>query len=177
MTAAIANDRLRKRFAKWDLDGSGRLERSDFEKEAVQIAQAFGTQVDSAEAQSVQDALTGMFEYLAVEAGTTAGGSLSEDDFLRVTQKLIFEDGEEQFNRVLGPLVRSIVGLCDKNNDGKIDATEFASWLNAVGVDHSQAAEAFVNVDTDANGELTVDELLAAVRNFHFGRLDVELLG
>ncbi|MCX2729649.1 EF-hand domain-containing protein [Saccharopolyspora sp. NFXS83] len=177
MTAAIANERLRKRFAKWDLDGSGRLERSDFEKEAVQIVQAFGKNTDGAEAQSVQDALTGMFEYLAGEAGTTAGGSLSEDEFVRVTQKLIFEDGEEQFNRVLGPLVRSIVGLCDKNDDGKIDAAEFASWLTAVGVDRSQAAEAFVNVDTDANGELTVDELLAAVRDFHFGRLDVELLG
>ncbi|WP_243787943.1 EF-hand domain-containing protein [Saccharopolyspora gloriosae] len=177
MTAAIANDRLRKRFAKWDLDGSGRLERADFEKEAVQIAQAFGKDVESAEAQAVRDALTGLFEYLANAGGLTAGGALSEDEFLRITQKLIFEDGEAEFNKVLGPLVRSIIGLCDKNADGKIDAEEFASWLNAVGLDRAHAAQAFVDVDTDSNGELTADELLAAVREFHFGRLDVELLG
>ncbi|MFR9728445.1 EF-hand domain-containing protein [Saccharopolyspora sp. MS10] len=177
MTAAIANERLRKRFAKWDLDGSGRLERSDFEQEAVQIARAFGKNVESLEAQTVRDAFNGLFDYLAESAGVSAGGSLTEEDFLRVTGKLIFEDGEGEFNRVLGPVMSSIVGLCDRDADGVIDAQEFAAWLNAVGVDRAHAAEAFVDVDTDANGKLTVAELLAAVRDFHFGRLHVELLG
>lgn len=177
MTAAIANDRLRKRFAQWDSDGTGTLERTDFEKEAVQIAQAFGKSPKDAEAKALRDALTGLFEHLAREAGISTTGSLSEDEFVRITEKLIFEDGESAFNDALGPVVRGIVGLCDKNADGQINATEFASWLTAVGVDRSQAAEAFVTLDTDASGELSVDELLAAVREFHFGRLDVELLG
>ncbi|WP_433869045.1 EF-hand domain-containing protein [Saccharopolyspora sp. CA-218241] len=179
MTAAtdIANERLRKRFARWDQNSNGTLEQADFEKEAAQIAQAFGKSADSAEAQALHAAFAGMFRHLAVEAGAGADGMLSEEDFVRVTQKLMFQDGEEAFNTVLGPVMRSIVGLCDKNADGQINADEFVAWLGAVGVDSAQAADAFRQVDTNGNGELSIEELLEAVRNFHFGRLEVELLG
>ncbi len=177
MSNAIANERLRKRFARWDLDGSGSLEQADFQKEAEQIAQAFDKSPSGDAAKALEDAFTGMFQYLAQDAGVSTSGSLAEDDFVRVAQKLMFEDGEEAFNNVLGPVMRGIVGLCDKNEDGQINRQEFASWLNAVGVDHSEAAGAFDRVDTNGNGELSVDELLEAVRRFHYGDLDVELLG
>ncbi|MBE9373691.1 EF-hand domain-containing protein [Saccharopolyspora sp. HNM0983] len=177
MSNATATERLRKRFAKWDVDGSGSLEQADFQKEAEQIAQAFGKSPSGKEAAELNDAFASMFRHLAEDAGIGAAGSLTEDDFVRVAQKLMFEDGAESFNRVLGPVMRGIVGLCDKNADGQINRQEFASWLTAVGVDDAQATDAFDRVDTNGNGELTVDELLDAVRQFHFGELDVELLG
>ena len=177
MSNAIANERLRKRFARWDLDGSGSLEQADFAKEAGQIARAFDKSPSSAEAKALENAFTSMFQHLAQDAGISASGSLTEDDFVRVAQKLMFEDGEQAFNDVLGPVMRGIVGLCDKNADGQINRQEFASWLNALGLDQSEAAGAFDQVDTNRNGELSVNELLDAVRQFHFGELDVELLG
>jgi Ca2+-binding EF-hand superfamily protein len=175
MTTTVANERLQKRFAKWDHDGSGRLERADFEKEAAQIAQAFGKSVDSADVQPIKNALIGLYEYVAQEAG--ANGSVTEAQFMDVTGNLIFEKGEAEFNRALTPVVQGIVALCDKNNDGKINGAEFATWLTALGMDQSQAAEAFQKVDKNGNGELSTDELLAAVRDYHFGKSDVELLG
>ena len=177
MTTAIAEERLRKRFAKWDADGSGSLERSDFAQEAEKIAQALGQSTSSPAAQQLRDAFTAMIDHLAEDAGVGPAGSLSEQDFTRVANKLMFEDGEAAFNGVLGPVMRGIVGLCDKNADGQINGEEFATWLTAIGVDRSQAGDAFQKVDTNGNGELSVDELLAAVRAFHFGELDVELLG
>ncbi|MBB5158798.1 EF-hand domain-containing protein [Saccharopolyspora phatthalungensis] len=175
MTTAIANDRLLKRFEKWDSDASGTLERGDFEMEAIKVARAFGKDLASAEARALTDAFTGLFDYLAQEAGTA--DSISRGDFVRVNENLIFEQGEASFNRVLGPVVQAIVGLCDKNDDGQINAEEFASWLSGVGMSRAEAQDAFAKVDTNGNGELSVDELLAAVRKYHFGQLDVELLG
>ena len=177
MTAAIANDRLRKRFAKWDLDGSGSLERSDFVQEAENVVRAFGADAQSPQAEELRAAFTTLFDHLATRAGQTPAGSLSEEQFLQVAEGMVTEGGEADFDRVLGPVVQGIVGLCDRNNDGVIDAGEFASWLTAVGVDRSQAAAAFVDIDTNGDGELSVAELLSAVRDFHFGRSDVELLG
>ena len=177
MDATIANERLRKRFAKWDVDGSGSLERADFEKEAMQIARSFGKDPEGPEARELRDAFVGMFTHLAEQAGIPADGSLSEDQFVEAAGKLVGEGAEASFNRVLGPVMRGIVGLCDKNADGQINGEEFATWLTAIGVDRSQAGDAFQKVDTNGNGELSVDELLAAVRAFHFGELDVELLG
>ena len=177
MTTAIANDRLKKRFEKWDSDGNGSLERGDFTEEAAKIAFKFGKDADSAEATALKDAFDGLFDFLAREAGVGADGSISEEAFVNVSGNLIFEAGEAAFNRALGPVVKAIVGLCDKNADGQINSQEFASWLTAIGVNGDEAADAFSKVDADGDGELSLDELLGAVREYHFGRLELELLG
>jgi Ca2+-binding EF-hand superfamily protein len=177
MSNAIASDRLKKRFAKWDADGNGTLERGDFQEEAAKIAFNFGKDADSAEVTALKDAFNGLFDFLAREAGVGADGSISEEAFTNVTGNLIFEAGEAAFNRALGPVVKAIIGLCDKNGDGLINGAEFASWLTAVGVNGDEAAEVFGRVDADGDGELSLDELLGAVREYHFGQLEVELLG
>ncbi|NSC24382.1 EF-hand domain-containing protein [Streptomyces albus subsp. chlorinus] len=177
MTTAIANDRLQKRFEKWDADANGVLERADFQEEAAKIAHGFGKAQESREVQALKDAFNGLFDYLAREAGVGPEGQLTKDQFLQVTGDLIFQSGEANFNRVLGPVVKAIIGICDKNADGQINAEEFEAWLGGIGVNRAEAKEAFQQVDTDNDGELSLEELLAAVREYHFGRLDVELLG
>ncbi|MEU9184383.1 EF-hand domain-containing protein [Streptomyces sp. NPDC048484] len=177
MSTEIANNRLKKRFEKWDTDGSGVLERSDFESEAAKIAENFGKSPGSPEVQALNDAFQGLFDHLVQEAGTSGQGSLTQDQFLGVTGNLIFSKGEADFNRALGPVVGAIIGLCDQNADGRISREEFASWLTAVGVGPDRAPGVFEQVDTDGNGELSQDELLAAVRDYHYGRSNVELLG
>ena len=177
MTTAIANDRLRQRFAKWDVDGSGTLERTDFEREADRITSLFGAQPQSREAGALKEALRNLFDYHAQEAGVPPNGSVNEEQFMQINEKLMFAEGEASFNRVLRPVMQALVGLCDRNDDGMINQAEFTQWLKGVGVSESAARDAFRQIDSDNSGELTVDELLAAVRNFHFGKLDVPLLG
>ncbi|MFV0138028.1 EF-hand domain-containing protein [Streptomyces sp. HMX87] len=177
MTTALANDRLLKRFQKWDADADGQLEREDFTEEAAKIAHAFGKAPDAREVQALRDAFDSLYNYLAREAGVPSGGAISQDAFLRVTGNLIYQGGEANFNRALGPVVKAIIGICDKNADGKINAEEFEAWMAGIGVNRSEAREAFTQVDTNGDGELSLNELLAAVRDYHFGRLDVELLG
>jgi Ca2+-binding EF-hand superfamily protein len=177
MTTAITTDRLRQRFAKWDVDGSGSLERADFEREADRVAGAFGAEPRSREAKALKDAFRNLFEYHAKEAGVSGNGSVSEDQFLRINEKLMFSEGEASFNRVLRPVMEALVGLCDSDHNGRINQEEFTQWLKGVGVSESDARAAFHQIDTDRSGELTVEELLAAVRNFHYGKLDVPLLG
>lgn len=42
MTTAVRNDRLKQRFQKWDVNGNGYIERSDYEAEAQRIIKALG---------------------------------------------------------------------------------------------------------------------------------------
>lgn len=177
MTTSIANDRLRQRFAKWDSDGDGRLQRSDFEEEANRIAGAFGAEPRSRETKALQEAFDNLFDYHAAEAGVPGDGAVSEDQFMRINENLMFSEGEASFNRVLRPVMQALVGLCDRNDDGMINSEEFIQWLKGVGVDEATARDAFAQIDIDHDGELSVDELLGAVRNFHYGKLDVPLLG
>lgn len=177
MTTAAANERLKQRFDQWDHNGDGTLQRSDFEQEASQIVRTFGVSESSPEARALHDAMVNLYEYHAQEAGVGTDGAIDESQFMRVNENLIFEQGEAAFNRVLSPLIKAIIGLCDKNADGRINNDEFRAWLRGIGVPESQAEDAFRQIDTTGDGELSEKELLAAVRNFHFGKLDVPLLG
>jgi Ca2+-binding EF-hand superfamily protein len=177
MTTTVKNDRLKKRFEKWDVDANGRIDRSDYEAEARRIIKAFGEDPASPQARAVRDAYIGMYEFLASKAGVGANGSLTEEQFLEVVEAQIFTEGDSGFNRVVRPTIAAILGLCDTDGDGEVNRKEFGKWLDAVGVEQSAVKAAFDAIDTNGSGKLTVDELVAAVRSYHYGTLDVPLLG
>ncbi|MER5492656.1 EF-hand domain-containing protein [Streptomyces sp. LE64] len=176
MSTAIANARLEKRFQRWDTDGNGLLEAGDFQAEASRIAENIGRS-DSPQAEALTAAFVGLYEHLAGLAGVPAGQGLTREQFLEVTGALLFSEGEASFNRALSPLVKAIIGICDDDHNGQIDASEFRSWLVGIGLPAGESEGLFDKVDTDGNGLLSEDELLRVLREFHFGRLDVELLG
>jgi Ca2+-binding EF-hand superfamily protein len=177
MTTNVKNDRLEKRFDKWDVDGNGRIERTDFEAEAQRILQAFGEPPNSPQGRAVLESFTSTFEYLAEQAGVGRTGSLDKDRFMNVIETEVFQGGDAGFGRVVRPMIQAILNLCDTDGDGEVNRDEFAKWLGAVGIDGSKADEAFDAIDSNRSGSLTVDELVNAVKAFHFGTLDVPLLG
>ncbi|HET9381070.1 MAG TPA: EF-hand domain-containing protein [Streptomyces sp.] len=174
MSTDVANARLAKRFDKWDTDGNGVLEAGDLQGEAARIADNLG-KAGTPEALELQKAFQGLYDVLAEQSGADSG--ISREQFLSAAGDLLFEQGEAAFNRALGPVVKALIGLCDDNHDGEIDGGEFQSWLTAIGVADTEASEAFAKVDANGDGRLSEEELLTAVREFHFGRLEVELLG
>ncbi|NUT93896.1 MAG: EF-hand domain-containing protein [Saccharothrix sp.] len=174
MTTAVKNERLEKRFDKWDVDGNGVIERSDLEAEAHRILAAFGEPPVSPKGRAVIDSFVGTFEYLAQKAESP---SLDRESFLRVIETEVFKSGDAGFARVVRPMIQAILNVCDTDGDGEINPSEFARWLGAVGVDPMTAKTAFSKIDTDGSGVLTVDELVNAVKAYHFGTLEAELLG
>lgn len=177
MTTAVKNERQIQRFQKWDVNGNGRIERSDYEAEAMRIIKAFGVSPDVPQGKAVLDAFRGMFEYQATEAGVGPDGALTQEQFIAVNDKLMFKDGDVGFSRLLRPTIRAIVDLCDTDGDGEVSQTEFKKWMKAIGVSGADADAAFSAIDRDGSGQLSVEELVNAVRDFHYGTLDVPLLG
>jgi Ca2+-binding EF-hand superfamily protein len=168
-------DRLKRRFQRWDTDGSGSLERSDFEREASAVAQRLGESPGSPQAKRLNQALTGMFEGIAKDAGVSPTGNVSWDQFQQVAQRWM-ESSDQKLRQYLRPMVEAVVGMADKSGNGMIEREEFARWISAIGVDRSQAARTFDQIDTNGNGELSVDEVLQACVDFHLGKSDFDIL-
>lgn len=177
MTTAVKNERLELRFDKWDSDGNGRIERSDLEAEAHRILAAFGESPSTPQGRALLESFTGTFEYLAERAGVGRGGGLDRQQFLQVIEAEVFQGGDAGFGRVVRPMIQAILNVCDTDGDGEVNPTEFAKWLKAAGVSKAKADESFRLIDTNGSGSLTVDELVAAVKAYHFGTLDVPLMG
>ncbi|SFS73208.1 EF-hand domain-containing protein [Saccharopolyspora flava] len=172
---SVARGRMKNRFDRWDRDGLGGLRREDFEREARHIAAAFGADPEAPEAVRLREALRGLFDLCADQAGVSPDAAISEVQFLKVSEDLIFEQGEAAFNRALRPVAAGVIGVCDRDGDGRIDRAEFVRWLTALGLDDARADEAFEHV-AGGTATLGLDELLAAIRDYHYGRLDVELI-
>lgn len=176
MTNAIQEARLRDRFDMWDRDGNGAVERADWEGEAQRILSALGVPSESPKGQALSGAYVGMWSYLAAQAGVGDGGSLSFDAFRSVAQQGVLDRGQQGFNDVVRPTIRAVADLCDADGDGQINPDEFKTWLTAIGADQSTADSAFQKIDTDGNGQLSLEELVSAVHKYHSGELEFSLL-
>ncbi|MER6714973.1 MULTISPECIES: EF-hand domain-containing protein [unclassified Streptomyces] len=170
-------ERLRQRFELYDTDGDGRVRRGDLEAEARRIVEAFGEPDGSPKAQALLHAYPHMWDYMMEKAGRDPGDSLSADEFVAIADAQMLSQGAAGFSTMLRPSIRAMVDLCDIDGDGQVDPAEFRKWLAAIGNDRVDADEVFGQVDTDGNGQLSVEELVAAVGRYHAGELDAPLLG
>lgn len=177
MPTTVQQERLEQRFAHWDADGSGTIEKSDFDTEAAQIIAGFGAEAGSAKATGVTEAFSGMWDKLAGWGGIGTDGSLTLEQFISVVDEHMLQPGDEGFDGLLRPTITAIVNLVDTDDDGQVNPAEYKVWLAAIGVDESTAESTFGEIDTNGNGQLSVDELVDAVKAFHAGTLDVSLLG
>ncbi|WP_030750315.1 EF-hand domain-containing protein [Streptomyces griseus] len=178
MTTSVQLDRTQKRFELWDINGDGRIDRSDWNAEAERILQSFGEAPSSPAGKQLLDAYLGMWAFFADKAGIDERtGALTPEQFNHIAEEHILENGGAGFGRVVKPTIQAIVELVDVDGDGQVDPAEFKTWLDAIGVRGVQPAEAFAQIDADGDGRLSVEELVQAVRAFHLGEIDVPLLG
>jgi Ca2+-binding EF-hand superfamily protein len=117
-----------------------------------------------------------MWNYLAGQAGTGTS-TLTLDQFEQVIDSHIVNPDDTEFSDVLRDAIKAVAGLFDRDAKGAVTPEGLTSWLKAVGADTSKAREMFRQIDVDDDGDLTVDELMQAVRDYPAGKLDVSVLG
>jgi Ca2+-binding EF-hand superfamily protein len=170
-------ERLGQRFAKWDVNGDGIIDRRDFEAEAHRILKAFNESESTPKGKQVVAGFTGMFDYLADRAGQGAQGELTPEQFAAVAVQEVINRGDAGFATVVRPVIQAILSLADADGDGQVSPNEFRTWMKAIGVSESDAIESFKKIDVNGDGHLSIDELVIAVRKYHSGELNVPLLG
>lgn len=173
----VQRERLARRFDLWDNNHSGRIDRSDFKAEAQEILGQFNESETSPRGKAVMDAYLQMWDVIAEQAGISPNGDLDKDAYIESAERTVLEKGDKGFAEVVRPTIRAIVDLCDTDGSGQISSEEWKRWAKAIGMSPQKAQEAFQGIDTDRSGQLSTDELVQVVNDYHAGRTDVELLG
>lgn len=177
MTASVQDSRLKRRFELWDSNGDGTIDKGDYETEARRILHSFGERESTPKGRALMSAYLGMWDKLAAKAKVGPQGTVTMEQFLRVSEQEVVSGGDAGFDRNLRPTIEAIVDICDTDGDGEVSPAEFTRWMRAAGVDEHQADQAFRQLDTDQSGHLSVEELVEAVKAYHQGTLDINLLG
>jgi Ca2+-binding EF-hand superfamily protein len=175
MTSAN-HERLREHFESLDVDADGHIELEEWEAPARRILEALGESDTSPKAQAVLGSYEKMWNYLVERAGPDTS-RLTLGEFEHVVDNHVVNPDDADFNNALRDAISAIAGLVDRDAKGAVTPEGFTSWLRAVGADASKAREAFRRIDDDDDDDLTVDELVQAVRDYHAGKLGVSVLG
>jgi Ca2+-binding EF-hand superfamily protein len=174
--ASGKHERLQRHFESLDVDADGHLEPEEWEAPARGILEALGEPSTSSRARAVIASYQEMWNYLAGQAGPGTS-VLTFGQFEHVIDSHMVNPDDTDFSDVLRNAISAVAGLFDRDAKGAVTPEGFTNWLKAVGADISKAQETFREIDVDDDGDLTVDELMQAARDYYAGKLDVSVLG
>lgn len=163
----LLRHKLDRSFHRLDTDGNGYVERGDLQDVGARLIRGFGESPTSFRGRAVAVRLDAVWQELAAYADADRDGRLSAAEY-HAGMRAAFIEGPA-FDPVFRPAAEAVAALCDADGDGRLEREEFAVLQRAFNTPPEQAAVAFERIDTDHDGRLLVDELVAAIRAYYVG--------
>lgn len=163
-TALLAR-KIDRAFGYLDADGDGRIETEDVVALGDRLLSAFGVTQASPKGQAVLSSFGLFWTTLLGEMDTDSDGMIAPAEY-RAGMTAAFVDGPH-FERAFRPAAEAVAQLCDTDGDGRVGRDEFRRMHEAFGAAPEDTDAAFRKLDTSGDGTLTVDELVAAARDFY----------
>ncbi|MBG6136575.1 EF-hand domain-containing protein [Longispora fulva] len=164
MTSELLIEKLNRGFAQLDVNGNGQIDRDDVLGLGSRILLGFGESPTSAKGIQVLDSYDALWEQLTAHADADGDGVISPQEY-RDGMTGAFVHGDK-LDSVFQPAAEAVMRIADTDGDGTIDREEFETLLRAFGTDGADIDAAFAALDTDGSGQLTVDEMVAAAREY-----------
>ena len=166
--SAFLDRKLARRFATYDSDGDGYVDRADFERAVARLGEAFGHPPDSEALGRLRDLVLALWDRLVRAADLDGDGRITEDEY-----KSAFAAGllvtPESFADGYVPFLDALMAVADRDGDGKLTRDEQVLWQGALmNLPEGDAREVFGRLDTDADGLISSAAMLEAIREFYF---------
>ncbi len=161
----VLQHRIDSTFAHYDVNGNGVIELADVYALANRLLQAFGEPASSERGRELVEAYDRFWEMLAEYCDTDRDGRIGPAEYRDAMIEAFVEGGP--INVDLLEIVQSLLAIADTNGDGRVDADEFRVLLKARGLGDEESRTAFTHLDLDGDGAISVDEYVAAVRDYY----------
>ncbi|MFD8419746.1 MULTISPECIES: EF-hand domain-containing protein [Streptomyces] len=157
--------RIAARFAGFDQDGNGYIDREDFNAAAKSVLAEFGTAARSDKGQALYVGAEAFWQGMAGIADRDGDQRINRDEFVNGAVKRL-RDNPDRFGEIARPFLHAALAVADTDGDGAATVEDAERVLRALGVSDEIAALAAGALDTDADGRIGESEVVTAFARY-----------
>lgn len=161
----VLQHRIDTTFAHYDVNRNGVIELADIYALADRLLRALGEPASSERGRELVEAYDRFWELLVEHCDSDRDGRIGPAEYRDAMIRAFVDEGS--FDADFLEIVQVLLDLADTNGDGRVDAAEFGVLLKARGLSEEECGLAFVHLDTDGDGAISVQEYVAAVRDYY----------
>lgn len=154
--------RIAARFAGFDQDGNGYIDREDFSGAAQALLAEFGTAARSDRGQALYIGAEAFWQGMAGIADRDGDQRITREEFVHGAVKRL-RDNPDRFAEIARPFLHAALAVADTDGDGTATVGDTARVLKALGVPEDLARTAAAALDSDSDGRIGEEEI---VRSF-----------
>ncbi|MFG2307575.1 EF-hand domain-containing protein [Streptomyces sp. NPDC048566] len=157
--------RIAARFAGFDQDGNGYIDREDFNAAAKAVLAEFGTAARSDKGQALYIGAEAFWQGMAGIADRDGDQRITREEFVSGAVKRL-RDNPERFAEIARPFLHAALAVADGDGDGTATVEETRRVITALGADEATAAAAAAALDADTDGRVGEGEVVAAFARY-----------
>ncbi|MFD9459952.1 EF-hand domain-containing protein [Streptomyces sp. NPDC060027] len=157
--------RIAARFAGFDQDGNGYIDREDFNVATKAVLAAFGTTARSDKGQALYIGAEAFWQGMAGIADRDGDQRITREEFVSGAVKRL-RDNPERFAEIARPFLHAALAVADTDGDGAATVEETTRVLRALGVGDDLATAAAAALDADADGRIGETEVVSAFARY-----------
>nr|BFD84224.1 calcium binding protein CalD [Streptomyces sp. Xyl84] len=165
MVSSEYERRIGARFATFDQDGNGYIDREDFSMAAKALLAEFHTAARSDKGQSLYAGAEAFWQGMAGIADRDGDQRITREEFVTGAVKRL-RDNPGRFAEIARPFLHAALAVADTDGDGAASVEDTVRVLRALGVPEEVARATAAVLDTDADGQVREQEIVPAFARY-----------
>ncbi|MEV5428463.1 EF-hand domain-containing protein [Streptomyces sp. NPDC052701] len=165
MVSSEYERRIAARFATFDQDGNGYIDREDFSGAAKALLAEFGTAARSDKGQALYGGAEAFWQGMAGIADRDGDQRITRQEFVDGAVKRL-RDTPDRFAEIARPFLHAALDVADTDGDGAAAVTDVARALTALGAPEDVARTAAAALDADGDGKVGEAEVVSAFARY-----------